>query len=225
MFHIVIHAFPDPNKEQDEEAQGAPGAYVSCFIDFEEVEGAEILARHYVKAAGWIPLECEKPTISTPESCTVGEASGLEYFEQAKEFGYCLSFHLYPPEKKRRPADCQETGEAKENRDGEPGWYGAKTLYLHNDLTERHGKPSYEERVVLFWAEDFTQAIDLAETEANEYIDGLCATYLGFVNIFHSFMEEPGSGTEVYSIIRNIEMDQEEYINHFYDDGSFRTQT
>jgi len=106
----------------------------------------------------------------------------------------------------------------------EPEWYGAKTVYAHDDLSERNGKPCFEERVVVFQAKDSSEAILMAEKEAKEYADGLDGTrYLDFVNVFHMF-EPLGKGAEVFSIMRALEMEEEEYLRHFYDDEPFHTQ-
>ena len=42
-------------------------------------------------------------------------------------------------------------------------WYGAKTIFAHDDIAARQLKPCYEERVVLLRAEDDDDALRLAE--------------------------------------------------------------
>jgi len=104
-------------------------------------------------------------------------------------------------------------------------WYGAKALFVHDDISTQDGKPCYEERVVILLAEGEDQAISLAEDEANEYVKNLDETrFLGFISVFHTFIEELGNGSEVYSIMRSIDMEEEEFVDHYFDDGTFRTR-
>ena len=90
MFHFVLHAVPN------EPMPDTAGAYVSCWIDFRQRDGAELLARHYVEQSGWTPGEIEEAHwvdearyAGTPELC---------YFREAMEDGACLVFHRSPHE-------------------------------------------------------------------------------------------------------------------------------
>jgi len=98
MIWLLIHALLDPEKEQDEAVEGSAGAYVSCWVDFDHTEGAEVLAQHYIREAGFLPLKTEEMKQPTLETYSNDEQEGLQYFQEAVEHGYCLSFHLYPPE-------------------------------------------------------------------------------------------------------------------------------
>lgn len=94
MFTFRFHALPNPDAERDPAAEGAIGAYAVVWIDFRDQDGAEILARHYVTAAGWIPGELEE--VRCPELDDYAADDVLRsYFNQACEYGYCVSFHLY----------------------------------------------------------------------------------------------------------------------------------
>ncbi len=95
-------------------------------------------------------------------------------------------------------------------------WFAVKSLYR----TVCEGPPSFtddaydpnatlvEERVVLFQAESFEKAIELAEWEAKKYCRGEVVmtvygqrksiTCLGDFNAYEMF-ESPGSGQEVFS--------------------------
>ena len=94
-------------------------------------------------------------------------------------------------------------------------WYGVKTLYR----TRAHGLPKstdsaydraatlVEERVVLFKARSFQEAIRAAEREARAYARGdrvnpygqrVTMQYLGACDAFHLFYP-PVDGAEVYS--------------------------
>ena len=99
-------------------------------------------------------------------------------------------------------------------------WYSAKTIYKHQRVENGKPKTWFEERVVLFRATNFDDAITKAEAEAAIY----CGTrgntiYLGFVDVFHLFDEKVGSGTEVFSLMRESGLTNKKYLDHFYDDG------
>lgn len=103
-------------------------------------------------------------------------------------------------------------------------WYGAKTIYKHELIDDGIAKTLFEERVVLFQAIDFDGAIAQAEAEAEEYALSNEVEYLGFMNVFHIFDEKVGPGTEVYSLMRESGLSDNDYLDRFYDDGSERCQ-
>jgi len=94
-------------------------------------------------------------------------------------------------------------------------WFGGKTLYRTSALgrpkaTDRYYDPStalLEERVVLFKARNFDEAIRKAEREAGAYATGshlnpygqqVKTVYLGCVDAFELF-DPPAQGVEVFS--------------------------
>jgi hypothetical protein len=106
-----------------------------------------------------------------------------------------------------------------------PEWYSAKTVCKHQ--TSRDGAPTklFEERVILLQAVDFDDAIAKGEAEAHEYcrnLDGV--TYIGYVIVYRLFESVVGHGTEVFSLMRESELSNSDYLDHFYDDGKERTQ-
>lgn len=103
MFCFTIHATPDPDREQDAAAEGSAGAYVNCWIDYADEEGAEVLARHYLTEAGWLPGKTEDVGYLERDGCSEDEHD-LQCFDEAVEYGSSLCFHLYPPEGE----ECEE---------------------------------------------------------------------------------------------------------------------
>ncbi|MDF1839591.1 MAG: DUF4240 domain-containing protein, partial [Planctomycetota bacterium] len=97
MYTFLIHATPDPTKDRDEAADGAAGAFVTCWIDFQEIEGAEVLARHYISDSGWIPGVLHETKFVSREDYDGEDGELIEYFDEAVEIGLCLSIHCYPP--------------------------------------------------------------------------------------------------------------------------------
>jgi len=98
MYCITAHATPDPEKEIAAEARDSAGAYVVCWIDFPDLEGAKALCRFYIEGAGWLQGEIESEKVVTLEDYSEEAEQEISYFHQAVADGYCLSFYLYPPD-------------------------------------------------------------------------------------------------------------------------------
>ncbi|MEU4164644.1 hypothetical protein [Actinoplanes sp. NPDC026670] len=96
-------------------------------------------------------------------------------------------------------------------------WYATRCVFEFDNLDDN---PVYEERVTLWRAPDFDTAIALAETEAEEYAEDLCA-FTGLVQAYHLF-EAPGHGAEVFSLMRNSTLSTDDYLTRFFDTGDER---
>ena len=107
-----------------------------------------------------------------------------------------------------------------------PQWYSAKTIYKHTTFEDGLAKTVFEERVVIFRATDFDDTIAKAEAEARQYCRATTgAEYLGFVDVYHVGDEGIESGAEVYSLVRDSNLSNRDYIDHFYDAGMERRRT
>jgi hypothetical protein len=103
-------------------------------------------------------------------------------------------------------------------------WYGAKCLFLHRDATGLCPGRVYEQRIVLVRASSQEAAIRAAEANAREYADDNDAVYLGFVDTFHIFSENLGDGTEVYSLMQTSQLERDEFVSKYFDDGTQHSQ-
>jgi hypothetical protein len=104
-------------------------------------------------------------------------------------------------------------------------WFSAKGLFRHGSLSKRSGKQVYEERIVLFRAGDFHEAIALADAEARQYAADLeAAEYLGYVDVYELEPDSLGHEAEVYSLMRSTELNPEEFITRYHADGTQRSQ-
>ncbi|PSB14960.1 hypothetical protein C7B61_18955 [filamentous cyanobacterium CCP1] len=92
MHFFTIHATPDPESEH---AETAGGAYANCWIDFKQRDGAEVLARYYIEESDWIPDTIEEEDW-VEEADYADDPEVLSYFQEAKEDGMCIVFHVYP---------------------------------------------------------------------------------------------------------------------------------
>jgi hypothetical protein len=79
----------------------------------------------------------------------------------------------------------------------------------------------YEERITLWRAADFEQAIDLAEADARDYAGAIVGDYIGLAQAYQ-LADEPGHGMEVYSLMRDSDLGPEAYVNRFFDAGDER---
>jgi hypothetical protein len=103
------------------------------------------------------------------------------------------------------------------------GWYSAKTVYRHRLVQEGVTKTVFEERVVLFHAANFEDAIPKAETEAKRYCSAVeNVVFLDFANVYYLPDESVGNGTEIYSLMRDSNLSDTEYLSRFHEDGHER---
>ena len=81
--------------------------------------------------------------------------------------------------------------------------------------------PAYEERITLWEAEDFDGAMAQAEAEAATYAAEVL--HDGHVlDLFQAYAlaEPPAHGREVFSLIRESELDPTAYVKTFFDTGA-----
>ena len=100
-------------------------------------------------------------------------------------------------------------------------WFSVRSVYRSLGVID--GSGLYEERVVLFRAEDFDDAIAKAEIEAAEYVEGLNSAVLPLFQA-HWLFDDPADGSEVFSLMRVSDLEPDEYLDHFFDTGEERQQ-
>jgi len=97
-------------------------------------------------------------------------------------------------------------------------WYGVRSVF-RSDRTE-DGKPRrvFEERVVLFHATSFEEALAKGVAEAKRYAaDSLHCTMLDHVVAFHIHGEELGDGDEVWSCMRDADVSDDDFLRRIYE--------
>ena len=101
------------------------------------------------------------------------------------------------------------------------GWYGVRCLFEH----AAYAGHSYEERITLWPAGSLDEAIELAEAEAKEYAEALTMTrYLGLAQAY-AMADPVEKGAEVFSLIRDSQLDAEAYVDTFFATGAEYLQT
>jgi hypothetical protein len=122
------------------------------------------------------------------------------------------------------------------------GWYGVRHVISWGGRVEDGN--SYEERVTLWRADSFEDAIHRAETEAAEHVEILGDGEV--LDVFQTYLvtddagsakasvaegvtaagERDGvilegeSGLEVFSLIRESDLSPKEYVDRFFDTGT-----
>jgi hypothetical protein len=99
-------------------------------------------------------------------------------------------------------------------------WYSVRCVF---ELVGHAGpgETSYEERITMWRAADFGEAILLAEAEAAQYADEADLRYLGLAQAYRMY-DVPGHGSEAYSLIRDSRLTAPEYLTAFFDTGAER---
>ena len=103
------------------------------------------------------------------------------------------------------------------------GWYAVRCIFDSRFLAGTRvlptGTHTYEERITLWNAGSFDEAVALAEEEAREYAGDLDKAYAGLAQGYQLF-EPPGHGAEVFSLMRDSQLEPEAYVDAFFDTGS-----
>lgn len=97
-------------------------------------------------------------------------------------------------------------------------WYAVRCVF--RSIIEV-GTTTYEERITLWRAGSTAEAIERAEAEAAEYaaaIEDVEVEYTGLAQCFHLF-DDPGDGAEVFSLMRDSDLEPEDYLDTFFDTG------
>lgn len=93
-------------------------------------------------------------------------------------------------------------------------WFGVRTVYQWvND-------GCFEERVTVWRAKSFAEAVQLAEAEAREY-ESASVMYLGLAQAYDSMVDDDPiePSMEVFSLVRRSELPPDEYLTRYFDTG------
>jgi len=91
-------------------------------------------------------------------------------------------------------------------------WFTVRCVLKHEDF--------YEERLTLWLADDFDGAIALAESDAHAHAEVVGVEYVGLAQAFHLFESDLRPGVEVFSLIRQSELEPADYLSTFFDTGT-----
>jgi hypothetical protein len=84
----------------------------------------------------------------------------------------------------------------------------------------------YEERITIWRALNIDDAIDRAEEEANSYCrKNVGFRFSGLSQAFWMFQSLDGNGVEVFSLLRESDLEMDEYLDRFFSTGDERQRT
>jgi hypothetical protein len=99
-------------------------------------------------------------------------------------------------------------------------WYGVRCLFSHGESRLVPGAKVYEERIVLLRASSLDDAIEKAESEAQQYADALDGVRVVEFAQAYAIPDDPAQGGgEVFSLMRSSSLDPEAYVDRFFDSG------
>lgn len=108
---------------------------------------------------------------------------------------------------------------------GSSAWYGVRCFFEWRGPGKKRRR-IYEERITLWHASGFDEAIAKAEAEAREYLneDGEASRgpirHLALVQAYlMSEDAEPGDGVEVFSMLRESDKSPKQYLTRYFDTG------
>jgi hypothetical protein len=111
---------------------------------------------------------------------------------------------------------------------GDLPWYAVRCVFEIDPvrLSCDEGETGYEERITLWHAASFEEAIDLAEQEGHRYMDenDSVLAFTGLAQAYHLF-EDPASGAEVFSLIRRSKLSHDAYLAKYFDTGKEGSRT
>lgn len=103
--------------------------------------------------------------------------------------------------------------------ENENTWYAVKGLFRWY-FKETGDTSNFEERVVVFWASSFDEALDLAEKEAITYCteDPTANFRIESLNAYMAYLiDEPiVSGVEVFSRLMDSDLTSEKFLRRYY---------
>lgn len=101
---------------------------------------------------------------------------------------------------------------------GEQGWYTIRDLFCDDD--ERN----FVERVTLWHADNAEEAMGMAEASAELHADATGLTELIFSQSFWLFDDPHVQGAEVFSLMRESDLDAAAYVSRFFVTGRETTE-
>lgn len=99
-----------------------------------------------------------------------------------------------------------------------PSWFAVRSVFRRDRVEHGKLRRAFEERVVLFRATSFEEALAKGETEARRYeanLDGgRMLDHLVAYNIHDADLQ---NGDEVWSCVRDLDREDEDYLRQVYE--------
>jgi len=104
----------------------------------------------------------------------------------------------------------------------QPDWYSVRCLFCsarREDMVKQH---LYEERITVWRAASFDEAVSLAEDEAHQYAKDTDSEYIELAQAYHVYPKRLSSGSEVFSLMRESNHSPGKYLDRYFDTGEER---
>jgi hypothetical protein len=101
-------------------------------------------------------------------------------------------------------------------------WYSVRCFFRFDRDTDSTKRNTYEERITIWRAASFAEAIELAEREADEYARFHKGEYTGLAQAYELPEVHLTSGAEVFSLLRESDLSPRKYLDRFFDTGDER---
>jgi len=98
-------------------------------------------------------------------------------------------------------------------------WFSVRSIYKHT----RFAKQLYEERIVMFFCESIDKAVAEAEMEAAAYASMNDCEAGDLFSGYDSGLDVVASKSEVFSLMRESDLEMGVYIDQFFDTGRERS--
>jgi len=102
-----------------------------------------------------------------------------------------------------------------ERRSDGGSWYSVRCIFRWL------GPPTYEERITIWQGSSLDEAIELAESEAHSYAELTGSEFLGLSQAYE-ISDGPMTGAEVFSLLRESDLEPDAYLDAFFDTGTER---
>jgi hypothetical protein len=101
------------------------------------------------------------------------------------------------------------------------GWIAVRCIFRS---TAADGAQVYEERVTIWQETDVDRAIEAAEREADTYAPDTDSEFVGLSQAY-VLADQPRHGAEIFSLMRDSDLDPDAYVDHYFDTGTERQGT
>jgi hypothetical protein len=105
----------------------------------------------------------------------------------------------------------------------EQPWCAVRCIFVNPSSAPPSEPNTYEERITLWRAQSFEEAIERAERDAAEYAEALApCEYTGSAQAYHLPHDGApvGDGTEIFSLTRDSDLEPDDYVTRFFDTGT-----
>ncbi|WLD10182.1 hypothetical protein [Planctellipticum variicoloris] len=97
--------------------------------------------------------------------------------------------------------------------------FSVRCIFRWDSLPDRQAAHVYEERITLWRADNASAAIELADQEADRYSSESGAEFLNCLQAYELAEPFDAHGVEVFSLLRDSDLEPPAYIGTFFDTG------